>query len=275
MTYNCPAIVPTPPPYACPTTPPSTTIATEGPTTPDTTAEQPSTAEPTTEEPMIPEAITKEQTTPEETTSTTKSAKTTTEEPTATEPDPNTNNFVLIDSILSTKVTSDFPTTNRDAPTNSIPDEISNNNVGTQTSVVAAVVLAIFVVIIAVILLSLTIVTFVLLYNKSFNVTQIYRQCGITHGIPNLIMHGMDSHIGIGRNSETDQNEAFGGESGDHEMATYTAENVYSYPIVDPDKSIEAKRNDAYSASIVTKKNEAYKPASATRSTCSDDYDYI
>ncbi len=59
-------------------------------------------------------------------------------------------------------------------------------------------------------------------------------------------------------------------------MATYTAESMYSYPIVDPDQSIEAKRNDAYAAGIVTKKNEAYKPVSTTSGNGSiDEYDYI
>ena len=61
-----------------------------------------------------------------------------------------------------------------------------------------------------------------------------------------------------------------------HDMATYTDEGAYSYPIVDPDESIEAKRNNAYAANIVTKKNEAYKPVStASVSGTTDEYDYI
>ena len=47
------------------------------------------------------------------------------------------------------------------------------------------------------------------------------------------------------------------------------------YPVVDPDLSIEAKRNDAYAVSIVTKKNEAYKPVSTATSGMTDEYDYI
>ena len=84
---------------------------------------------------------------------------------------------------------------------------------------------------------------------------------------------------GIGDNSDTvesKQNEAYGVFSGDQEMATHTDESAYSYPIVDPDQSIEAKRNEAYVANIVTRKNEAYKPVStASVSGTNDDYDYI
>ena len=84
---------------------------------------------------------------------------------------------------------------------------------------------------------------------------------------------------GIGDNANTieaGQNKAYGVFSGDQEMATHTDESAYSYPRVDPDKSIEAKRNDAYAANIVTKKNEAYKPVStASVSGTIDEYDYI
>jgi hypothetical protein len=88
---------------------------------------------------------------------------------------------------------------------------------------------------------------------------------------------------GIGDNSEAEeleQNEAYEVTGGGQELATYTDESMYSYPVVDPDQSIEAKRNDAYAVSIVTKKNEAYNPVSTTsirESACTDidEYDYI
>ena len=76
------------------------------------------------------------------------------------------------------------------------------------------------------------------------------------------------------------QNEAYGVTGGgrDPALATHTDENMYSYPVVDPDQSIEAKRNYAYAVSIVTKKNEAYNPVSTTsvrESACIYEYDYI
>ena len=86
---------------------------------------------------------------------------------------------------------------------------------------------------------------------------------------------------GTGDNSDTieaEQNEAYGVTGGDQELATHTDESMYSYPVVDPDESIEAKRNDAYATGIITKKNEAYKPVSTTSArgaTCTDEYDYI
>lgn len=88
---------------------------------------------------------------------------------------------------------------------------------------------------------------------------------------------------GIGDNSDTieaelKQNEAYGvtgSESSDQELATHTDDSMYSYPIVDPDKNIEAKRNDAYATGIITKKNEAYAPVSAAISGTTDEYDYI
>ena len=74
---------------------------------------------------------------------------------------------------------------------------------------------------------------------------------------------------------EARQNKAYGVFSGDQEnLATHIDESMYSYPIVDPDICIEAKRNEA--ANIVTKKNEAYKPVStASVSGSMDEYDYI
>ena len=85
----------------------------------------------------------------------------------------------------------------------------------------------------------------------------------------------------IGGNSdaiEANQNEAYGVTGGGQELATHADESMYSYPVVDPDLSIEAKRNDAYATSIVTKKNEAYNPVSTTsvrESLCNNEYDYI
>ena len=82
-----------------------------------------------------------------------------------------------------------------------------------------------------------------------------------------------------GGNSDTieaNQNVAYGVTGGaGQELATHTDESMYSYPVVDPDLSIEAKRNDAYAVSIVTKKNEAYKPVSTATSGMTDEYDYI
>ena len=77
---------------------------------------------------------------------------------------------------------------------------------------------------------------------------------------------------------ETKQNEAYGVTGGGQELATHADESMYSYPVVDPDLSIEAKRNDAYATSIVTKKNGAYNPVSTTsvrESLCNNEYDYI
>ena len=82
----------------------------------------------------------------------------------------------------------------------------------------------------------------------------------------------------VGGNSDTieaEQNEAYGVISGGQELATHTDESMYSYPVLDPDQSIEAKRNDAYAVSIITKKNEAYKPVSTASSGTTDEYDYI
>ena len=76
----------------------------------------------------------------------------------------------------------------------------------------------------------------------------------------------------IGDNSNT---EAYG-VTGWHDMATHTDEGAYSYPIVDPDQSTGAKRNNAYAANIVTKKNETYKPVStASVSGTSDEHEYV
>ena len=94
-------------------------------------------------------------------------------------------------------------------------------------------------------------------------------------------MVNYSNFTGPGDNSDTieaEQNEAYGVTGGDQELATHTDDNMYSYPVVDPDESIEAKRNNAYAVSIVTKKNEAYKSVSTTsvrRPTCTDEYDYI
>ena len=77
--------------------------------------------------------------------------------------------------------------------------------------------------------------------------------------------------------AELEQNEAYGVTSG-QELATHIDESMYSYPVVDPDQSIEAKINDAYAVSIITKKNEAYNPVSTTsvrESACTEEYDYI
>ena len=76
----------------------------------------------------------------------------------------------------------------------------------------------------------------------------------------------------VGGNSgaiEAEQNEAYRVTSGEQELATHTDESMYSYPVVDPDQSIEAKTNNAYvyAVSIVTEKNVAYKPVSTYTAT--------
>jgi hypothetical protein len=86
--------------------------------------------------------------------------------------------------------------------------------------------------------------------------------------------------IAVGGNSDTiefeaERNEAYRVTGGGQELATHTDESMYSYSVVDPDQSIEAKKNDAYAVSIVTKKNEAYNPVSTRESVCTDEYDYI
>ena len=65
-TFDCPRVLPTPPP--CPTLPPSTTMETEGPTTPEPQTEEPttSTPKPITDEPTTPEPISEETSIPTE-----------------------------------------------------------------------------------------------------------------------------------------------------------------------------------------------------------------
>ena len=82
----------------------------------------------------------------------------------------------------------------------------------------------------------------------------------------------------VGGNSDTfeaEQSEAYRVIGGEQELATHTDESMYSYPVVDPDQSIETKRNNAYAVSIVTEKNEAYKPISTATGETIDEYDYI
>ena len=64
---------------------------------------------------------------------------------------------------------------------------------------------------------------------------------------------------------------------GEQELATHTDESMYSYPVVDPDQSVETKTNNAYAVSIVTEKNEAYNPVSTATASggTTDEYDYI
>ena len=162
VTYDCLSIVPTPPP--CPTSVlspgPTTTVATEVPTTPNPTSVGQTNPEPTTEE---PEPTTELPTAPESTTEGAATPEQTTEETINTEPTTEEHNI-----IITTE-----PDPSNTGSTDSIPDEISNDNGSSQASKIAAVVLVVIIVVVLMILTSVLVaVALSKKRSKKFSVTR-------------------------------------------------------------------------------------------------------